>query len=53
MWGGDTTRGHGMSVSEAKQNKNKKKQKKELTRWCGQTCAVASVNKPGRGEGGS
>ena len=53
MWGGDTTCGHGMSVSEAKQNKNKKKQKKELTRWRGQTCAVASVDKPGRGEGGS
>ena len=53
VWGGDMTCGHGMSVSKAKQNKNKKNKKKELTRWHGQTRAVASVDKPGRGEGGS
>ena len=53
VWGGDMTRGHGTSVSKAKQNKNKKNKKKELTRWHGQTRAVASIDKPGRGAGGS
>ena len=48
MWGCDT-----QAWNECERGKTKQKQKKELTRWCGQTRTVAGVDEPGRGEGGS
>ena len=49
VWGGDTTRGHGTSVSEAKQNKNKKKNLQGGVDRCAQWPASTNPEE-GRGE---